>query len=84
MMEIYPYGGILAYLKYHYLDGVMLQTLMLVDKTRYNYKDSKDKEKSSMKASGKVKSKEETLAMLSNFNLGGNPEIERVRNEIGE
>lgn len=84
MMEIYPYGGILAYLKYHYLDGVMLQTLMLIDKTRYNYKDSKDKEKSPIKASGKVKSKEETLAMLSNFDLGGNPEIERVRNEIGE
>ena len=42
MMEIYPYGGALAYMKYHYMDGVLKQNLMLMDKTRYDH-DKGDK-----------------------------------------
>ena len=37
MMEVYPFGGILAYLKYHLIDGVMKQMVLMIDKTRVNY-----------------------------------------------
>ena len=44
MMEIYPYGGIMAYLKYNFIDGVSLQNLLLVDKkTRYDHKSDDKK-----------------------------------------
>ena len=64
MMEIYPYGGMLAYLKYNFIDGIMKQSVMLFDKTRAVYGDKK-------KAVAKnAKTKEQTNNMLSRFGIG--------------
>lgn len=66
MMEIYPYGGFWAYLKYNFLDGLVKQNLLLFDKTRYNYdKDNEGK----AKHTGKVKSAEEVTNLLANFSF---------------
>lgn len=51
MMEIYPYGGVLAFLNYHFIDGVTKQNLMLYDKTRYIYGDKKAIQKSTTRTS---------------------------------
>lgn len=42
MAEIYPYGGLWAYLKFHFIDGMLKQSIMTLDKTRVDY-DSKEK-----------------------------------------
>lgn len=76
MMEIYPYGGIMAYLNFHYLDGVTKQNLMLVDKTRYKY----NAKKRAMTV-GKPKSKEEAESLAARFGIG---EMERVKKELGD
>lgn len=78
MMELYPYGGILAYLKYHYLDGVTKQSLMLMDKTRvvYNYKEKG--------IINKAKDENEISNMLSKFGVGTATTIEEVKAEIGD
>lgn len=73
MMEIYPYGGVMAYLKYHYLDGVLKQQLLLIDKTRYDY----DKGKKVAVASN-PKSEEQTKNILKKYGIG------QVREEIGD
>lgn len=82
MMEIYPYGGVLAYLKYHYLDSVAKQNLMLIDKTRYDYDRGKEK----VTVAQRPKSKEEVKNMVSLFGIGSESEtqIARVRKEIGD
>lgn len=73
MVEIYPYGGFLAYLKYHYIDGLIKQTLMLFDKTRYDYEN--DNRKSVL--TGTPKSDSEVLGILKGFNLNaGQPKKE--------
>ena len=78
MMELYPYGGILAYLKYHYLDGVTKQSLMLMDKTRvvYNYKEKG--------IINKAKDEKEISNILSKFGVGTATTIEEVKAEIGD
>ena len=82
MMEIYPYGGILAYMKYHYLDGVMKQNLMLMDKTRYVH----DKGEKKVAVARRPKSESETNSIVSMFGIGSQAEqeIEKVRKEIGD
>jgi len=82
MMEIYPYGGILAYAKYHYLDGVVKQNLMLVDKTRYIH----DKGKSKPVVAQRPKSDDEVKNMVSMFGIGSQAQqdIDKVRKEIGD
>lgn len=81
MMEIYPYGGILAYMKYHYMDGVLKQNLMLMDKTRYNH-DKGNK----VAVAKRPKSEEETKNIVSMFGIGSKAkeQIEKVRKEIGD
>ena len=78
MMELYPYGGILAYLKYHYLDGVTKQSLMLMDKTRvvYNYKEKG--------IINKAKDEKEISNILSKFGVGTATTIDEVKAEIGD
>ena len=80
LMELYPYGGIIAYLKYHYLDGVTKQSLMLMDKTRvvYNYKEKGVVNKG-------VKDEKELGNLLSRFGIGAQATtIEDVKKEIGD
>ena len=81
MMEIYPYGGILAYTKYHYLDGIMKQNLMLMDKTRYNHGG-----KDTVTTAQRPKSEEATRSIVSMFGIGSQAEkeIAKVRKEIGD
>lgn len=76
MMEVYPYGGIMAYMNFHYLDGVTKQNLMLVDKTRYKYSAKK-------RASvvNNPKNKDEAKSLAARFGVG---EMERVKQEIGD
>lgn len=66
----------MAYLNFHYLDGVTKQNLLLVDKTRYKY----NAKKKTMTA-GKPKSKEETESLAARFGIG---DMDRVKNEIGD
>lgn len=73
MMEVYPYGGVMAYLKYHYLDGVSKQQLLLMDKTRYDY----DKGKKAAVASN-PKSDKEAQRLARKYGIG------QVREEIGD
>ncbi len=80
MMEIYPYGGILAYLKYNFIDGVSLQNLLLVDKTRYDHK-SDDKK---ITVANNPKSEVEAKDIASAFGIGAISEMEMVKNEIGD
>lgn len=77
MMEIYPYGGWLAYVQYHFLHGVIKQNLMLMDKTRYVH-NAQDKKP----VAQNPKSKEETLGILSRFGVGS--EIDQIRKEVGD
>lgn len=72
MMEIYPYGGILAYLKYHFIDGVMKQHVMFFDKTRVVY----GKKKKAIAKGGK--SDNETANMIRRFGIG------EVRDELNK
>jgi hypothetical protein len=78
MMEIYPYGGVLAYLNYHYLDGVTKQNLMLFDKTRYVYGNKKAIPKATT-----YKTKDEAKNIAAKFGIGVNNDIDKVRKEIG-
>ena len=80
MMEIYPYGGIMAYLKYNYIDGVSLQNLLLVDKTRYNHKSDKKK----ITVANNPKDETEAKSIASIFGIGAKSEMEQVKNEIGD
>lgn len=82
MMEIYPFGGILAYLKYFYLDGIEKQYLLLIDKTRINYGGGKER----MVTAKNPKSTDEVKSIASMFGIGTevNEEIEKVRKEIGD
>lgn len=80
MMEIYPYGGIMAYLKYNFIDGVSLQNLLLVDKTRYDHK-SDDKK---ITVANNPKSEVEAKGIASAFGIGAISEMEMVKNEIGD
>lgn len=77
MMEIYPFGGWLAYMQYHYLHGVIKQSLMLMDKTRYVH-DAKDKKP----VAQQPKTQEETNGLLSKFGIG--TEIDQIRKEVGD
>lgn len=71
MMEIYPYGGIMAYLKYHYIDGLMKQTVMIMDKTRTDYGTDKNESGNISKAiASNPKSDEEIKDILANFGMG--------------
>lgn len=81
MMEIYPYGGIMAWLKYNYLDSMTLQNLLLVDKTRYDHK-SGDKKKTTV--ANNPKSLTEAKDIASIFGIGAKSEMEQVKNEIGD
>lgn len=71
MMEIYPFGGLAAYLKYHFLDGVSKQSLMLTDKTRYNHGKK-------VSVASKPKSNEEAEKISAKYGIGD------VRREIGD
>ena len=79
MTEIYPYGGLLAYIKYHYIDGVTKQSLMLMDKTRivYNYKEKSIINKG-------IKDEKEMADVMSRFGIGTDIKIEDVKKEIGD
>lgn len=68
MMEIYPYGGILAYIKYHYIDGLMKQTIMLTDKTRIDY--DREERKAKMAVASNPKDDKEVQNILANFGIG--------------
>lgn len=81
MMEIYPYGGLCAYLKYNYIDGTIKQNVLLMDKTRFIH----NKEKK-IAVAQRPKSKEETSSMIAMFGIGSEAEeqINKVRKEIGD
>lgn len=82
MMEIYPFGGFWAYMKYNYLDGVAKQNIMLIDKTRYKHDNGKDK----VAVAQRPKSKDETEKMVAVFGIGteADEQIAKVRKEIGD
>lgn len=82
MMEIYPYGGFLAYLKYNFIDGVAKQNLLLIDKTRYKH----DKGEKKVAVAQRPKSKEEIAKTIARFGIGSEAEeqIAKVRKEIGD
>lgn len=85
MMEIYPFGGFLAYLKFNFIDGITKQNLMLLDKTRVDYNSDKEKPVGS-----KFKTNSHTDDQLGSFlgNIGiGKKETdeqraERISNEL--
>lgn len=79
MMEIYTYGGVLAYIKYHYTDGVLKQNLMLMDKTRYDHNKG-----DRVAVAKRPKSEEETKSLVSMFIGSKDKEIAKVRKEIGD
>ena len=84
-MEIYPYGGLWSYLKFHFIDGITKQSVMLLDKTRVDY-DSKDK-KSEITIKN-AKTDGEVNVMLTKFGLNVNPALtneqraEQIMNEL--
>lgn len=82
MMEIYPFGGFLSYLKFHFIDGVNKQSVMLLDKTRVDYDSKKKKEVFKSKAKTGV----EINDMLKGFGIGkkktNEQRIEQVTNEL--
>lgn len=73
MMEIYPFGGFWAYLKYHFIDGITKQSIMLLDKTRVDY-DSIDKPKGKIHKS-KVQAGASLDGLMKNFGIGTDVEI---------
>jgi hypothetical protein len=73
MMEIYPYGGLWAYLKFHFIDGITKQSLMLLDKTRIDY-DAADKKKGKVHKS-KVQSGANLSDMMKGFGIGTDVEM---------
>jgi len=68
MMEIYPYGGLWGYLKFHFIDGITKQSVMLLDKTRVDYDADKKKDKNAFKSNSK--SKKELDNVLMGFGIG--------------
>jgi hypothetical protein len=84
MSEIYPFGGVLAYLKYHFIDGVNKQSLMLLDKTRVDY--SKPSDGADKKSTFKVKSHTdgELKGILSGFGIGVKLTDEEKANQINK
>lgn len=86
MMEIYPFGGMWAYLKFHFIDGITKQSVMLLDKTRVDY-DTKKKEDDNRPAK-EPKSEEEFKNTLKRFGLkptvSVDDRIEQIRNELNK
>ncbi len=80
MMEIYPFGGLLAYLKFHFIDGINKQGIMLLDKTRVDYNSSKSEGKGKFKQ--KSHSKEELSPILARFGIGKKKSNEERAEEI--
>ena len=73
MIEIYTYGGFWAYLKFHFIDGITKQSIMLLDKTRVDY-DSKDKPSDKIHKS-KVQAGANLSDMMKGFGIGTDAEI---------
>jgi len=85
MMEIYPFGGLWAYMKFHFIDGINKQSIMLLDKTRVNYNSNGEKKKEIIIKS--TKSEEEFNGMLRRYGFGttdmtDEQRIERISNEL--
>jgi len=88
MMEIYPYGGLWAYFKFHFIDGITKQSVMLLDKTRVDYdnKEGKGDEEKVLKSTERTD--EELSTFLKGFGIGGEltkeERIKKITNELEE
>ena len=85
-MEIYPYGGLWAYFKFHFIDGITKQSVMLLDKTRVDY-DSKEKDEEKVLKSTE-RTDEELSTFLKGFGIGGEltkeERVEKITNELND
>lgn len=85
MLEIYPYGGFFAYIKFHFIDGITKQSVMLLDKTRVDY-DSKRKKEDENRPAKEPKSEEDFKKTLQRFGfkqtLSEEDRIKQIRNEL--
>ena len=85
MMEIYPFGGFWAYLKFNFIDGITKQSVMLLDKTRVDY-DVKNKEDGAVVKQPRDES--EFKSMLQRFGLNtattNEERVKQIRNELNE
>jgi hypothetical protein len=85
MMEIYPFGGVLAYLKFNFIDGMTKQNLMLLDKTRVDYNSDKEKTVGSQFKT-ESQTDEQLVSFLGNVGIGGTDtdaqRAERIKNEL--
>ena len=73
MLEIYTYGGFWAYLKFHFIDGITKQSIMLLDKTRVDY-NSNDKKTEKIHKSA-VQAGASLDGLMKNFGIGTDVEI---------
>ena len=84
MMEIYPFGGLLSYCKFNFIDGVNKQNLMLLDKTRVDY-NSKEKTVGSQFKT-KSHTDEQMVSFLGGIGIGmvdsDEQRAKRIKNEL--
>lgn len=83
MMEIYPFGGFWAYLKFHFIDGVTKQSIMLLDKTRVDY-DSKEEKKTGKIHKSRVQAGVDLSDMMRGFGIGVDASPELTNEERAE
>lgn len=89
MIEIYPYGGMWAYLKFHFIDGITKQSVMLLDKTRVDYNSKDGSSSSENRIAIEPKSDEDFNNTLQRFGFKNNPtseedRVKQIRNELKE
>ena len=83
LMEIYPYAGFLAYLKFWFIDGITKQSLMLLDKTRVDY-DTKGEKKEVVIKSEKTESQFHGMLKKFGFNPKDDEEEELTKEQRAE
>jgi hypothetical protein len=86
MMEIYPFGGFLAYIKFHFIDGITKQSVMLLDKTRVDYDSKKSDKVDENRPVKEPKSDEEFSKTLQKFGfkkaVSEEDRVKKIRNEL--
>jgi hypothetical protein len=86
MMEIYPFGGFLAYIKFHFIDGITKQSVMLLDKTRVDYDYKKSDKIDENRPVKEPKSDAEFSKTLQKFGfkkaVSEEDRVKQIRNEL--